>query len=71
MGANAAAIARLQAAGRADPTLDPLVAARALSSMVSRAAYVTFVLEEETVADDLVTTLTQLWVNALRLREVQ
>ena len=41
------AIARLQRERRADPDLDPLTAARALSLMLSRSAYVTFVLEEE------------------------
>lgn len=62
---NAEAIRALQRAGRADPTLDPTLAARALSVMVSRSAYVTFVLEEETEIDELVETLTHLWVNAL------
>ena len=38
---------RLQRERRADPRLDPLIAARALSLMLSRSAYVTFVLEEE------------------------
>jgi AcrR family transcriptional regulator len=67
--ANVAAIRELQAAGRADPALDALIAGRALSTMVSRAAYVTFVLEEETAAsiDGLAETLARLWINALRL----
>ena len=42
---------------------------RALSVMVSRAAYVTFVLEEESAdaIDGLAETLARLWINALRL----
>ncbi|HEY7630647.1 MAG TPA: TetR/AcrR family transcriptional regulator [Thermoleophilaceae bacterium] len=63
------AILRLQAAGRADPKVDPVAAVRALSSMVSRTAYITFVLEEEgaEAIDNLVKTLTFLWVNALKI----
>jgi AcrR family transcriptional regulator len=65
---NARAIARLQAAGLADPSLDPLLAAHAVSSMVSRTAAQAFVhgtieADVETLADQL----TRLWVNALRL----
>jgi AcrR family transcriptional regulator len=67
MAANADAIRRLQADGRADPSLDPVMAARSLSAMVSRAAYVTFVLEEESSIEELVETLTRLWVNALKM----
>jgi AcrR family transcriptional regulator len=63
------AIRELQREGRADPALDPLTAARALSTMVSRSAYITFVLEEEGAdsIDGLADTLTRLWVNALKL----
>jgi AcrR family transcriptional regulator len=63
------AIAKLQRERRADPSLDPLTAARALSLMLSRSAYVTFVLEEEGAAaiDGLAETLTRLWVNALQV----
>ena len=63
------AIGKLQRDGRADPSLDPLTAARALSLMLSRSAYVTFVLEEEGAEsiDGLAETLTRLWVNALRV----
>lgn len=69
MRANAAAIERLQTAGLADPGLDPLQTARSLSTMVSRSAFVAFVLEEEGEGslDVLVATLTRLWLNALRL----
>jgi AcrR family transcriptional regulator len=66
---NRVAIGRLQREGRADPDLDPIPAARALSTMVSRSAYIAFVLEEEGAdsIDGLVDTLTRLWVNALKL----
>lgn len=65
---NARAIARLQAAGLADAALDPVLAAHAISSMVSRTAAQAFVhgtieASVETLADQL----TRLWVNALRL----
>ena len=63
------AVAELQREGRADPGLDPLLAARALSLMLSRSAYVTFVLEEEGAEsiDGLAQTLTRLWINALKV----
>ena len=66
---NREAIRRLQADGRADPGLDPLTAARSLSIMVSRSAYVTFVLEEEGAEsiDGLADTLTRLWIKALKI----
>jgi AcrR family transcriptional regulator len=66
---NREAIRRLQREGRADPDLDPVSAARALSTMVSRTAYIAFVLEEEGAGSigGLADTLTRLWVNALRL----
>ena len=41
--AGVAVIRRLQRDGVADPDLDPLTTARALSAMVSRSAFVTFV----------------------------
>jgi hypothetical protein len=46
-----------------------LTAARALPLMLSRSAYVTFVLEEEGAEsiEGLAETLTRLWVNALRI----
>jgi AcrR family transcriptional regulator len=63
------ALAKLQADGRADPTLDPVASVRALSSMVSRSAYITFVLEEEgpEAIGGLAETLTLLWVSALKI----
>jgi AcrR family transcriptional regulator len=66
---NARAIRRLQAAGRADPELDPDLTSLALSSMVSRLAYSVFAVGFRDVdLEDLVATVTRLWVNALRIR---
>jgi AcrR family transcriptional regulator len=64
---NARSIRDLQARGLADPTLDPVAASRALSSMVSRTAYSVYVLGDRVDRELLVTTLTRLWANALRL----
>ena len=61
------AIRELQARGLADPDLDPLLAASALSAMVGRMAYSTYVIGEKWALDDLVATLTRLWANALRI----
>jgi AcrR family transcriptional regulator len=66
---NAKALARLQRRGLADPELDPDVAARALSAMVSRTAYMRYAqgVGNES-AESLVRTLTRLWAGALGLR---
>ena len=64
---NARAIAALQLRGLADPSLDPELTAVALSYMVSRTAYASYVLGEGYDLDQLVETLTRVWVNALRL----
>src|ERR1700739_4416252 len=70
---NASSIAKLQAKGQADPDLDPLLASRALSAMMSRLAFGHFVTledREDTPAvtdEDLVAIVTRLWVNALRI----
>lgn len=64
---NARAIRDLQERGLADPALDPTMAARALSGMVSRMAHNTYGLGEEAPLDLLVETATRLWVNALNL----
>lgn len=69
---NARGIAELQARGVADAGIDPLLASRALSGMVSRLAFGVFVLGDND--DDgrqfdfetLVSGLTRLWANALR-----
>lgn len=69
---NARSIAGLQRRGLADDTLDPVLASRALSSMVSRLGFWHFVLAPDEAGDpagfdDLVDTATRLWANALRL----
>jgi AcrR family transcriptional regulator len=65
---NARAVRRLQEAGVADPELDPELTSLALSTMVSRSAYVAFVLgEPATDIEQFAATLTRLWVNALRI----
>jgi AcrR family transcriptional regulator len=64
---NAGGIADLQARGIADAGVDPVLASRALSGMVSRLAYGAFVLDESGVEfEALVSTVTRLWANALR-----
>ena len=64
---NARGIRRLQELGLADRNLDPLLAANATSSMVSRMANQVFVHGYEVDFEDLVRTLTRLWANALRI----
>jgi len=70
---NARSIASLQARGLADVELDPLLASRALSGMISRLAFSYFVSGEgtpeagEVDLDELTRTATRLWVNALRI----
>jgi AcrR family transcriptional regulator len=68
---NVRGIRRLQRDGWADPALDAVLAADALSAMVSRDAYLTFALglRPDVDFERLVATLTALWVNALRIRE--
>lgn len=68
---NARGIADLQARGTADPDIDPLLASRALSGMVSRFAYSVFTLGDNDDGQQfdfeaLVAGLTRLWANALR-----
>ncbi|GAB91490.1 TetR/AcrR family transcriptional regulator [Gordonia rhizosphera] len=65
---NARRIRELQERGLADPDLDPLGAAAALSGMVSRMAYSAFALGDDVDIDDLVFTATRLWVNGIGLR---
>jgi AcrR family transcriptional regulator len=69
---NAAAVAALQRRGLANPALDARLAARGLSAMVSRVAYLRYVQgygNESTEA--LVRTLTRLWVGALGITETE
>jgi AcrR family transcriptional regulator len=62
---NANSIRNLQARGLADPNLDAMLTATALSSMVSRVAYINYVLGDDWKLDELVEELTRLWINAL------
>src|ERR1700758_434277 len=64
---NAAAIARLQARGLADPTLDPFGTAHAMNAMVSRMASLVLVYGLDMSFDALAEMLLQLWTNALRI----
>src|SRR6202048_1544762 len=70
---NARSIANLQAKGQADRDLDPLLASRALSAMISRIAFGHFVTREDrddtpvTTDEDVVQIVTRLWVNALQI----
>jgi AcrR family transcriptional regulator len=67
---NAAMIGSLQSQGLADPALDPLLTAHALSGMVSRMAYSAFVLGvfgEPVPFERLVATLNRIWTNSLGL----
>lgn len=64
---NARSIRDLQARGLADPGLDPVIAARALSGMVSRMANSVYVLGDHVDREELIQALTSLWANALRL----
>jgi AcrR family transcriptional regulator len=68
-GRNAKALVDLQRQGLADPDLDPGLAARALSVMVSRIAYLRYVqgFGGESV-ETLASMLTRLWVGALGIR---
>ncbi|MDR7159139.1 TetR/AcrR family transcriptional regulator [Arthrobacter sp. BE255] len=64
---NARAIKDLQARGLADPDVDPVMASRLLSGMISRFAFATFVLNDGGDFEELVYTATRLWCNALRI----
>src|ERR1700761_911215 len=56
-----------QERGLVDQALDPVVTARSLSSMVVRMAYFVYAVGDTIAYEDLVTNLSRLWVNALRL----
>jgi AcrR family transcriptional regulator len=60
-------ITKWQARGLVDPELDPVVTARSLSSMVVRMAYFVYAVGDTIPFEKLVSNLTRLWVNALRL----
>ena len=61
------AIARWQAQGLADPSVDAHYAANALGNMVDRFAYVWLVLGDPYELERAVDTLTHLWINSLAL----
>ncbi|WP_433734039.1 TetR/AcrR family transcriptional regulator [Nocardia sp. CA-129566] len=65
---NAKMIRELQESGQARAELDPMIAAQALSVMVSRMAYMVFVQHQRIAFEKLVHTLTQLWVDGLQLK---
>lgn len=65
---NAAMIRSLQESGMASADLDPLITAHALSAMVGRMAYVVYVQNQRIPFEKLLTTLNQLWINALQLK---
>jgi AcrR family transcriptional regulator len=60
-------IAGLQAQGVASNTIDARQTAFALCAMVSRVAYLCFVLHEDYDLDGVTTTLTQIWTSAIGL----
>jgi AcrR family transcriptional regulator len=63
---NTQALERLQQRGLADPELDAELAAIALSAMVSRTAYLRYVLGFGNASSEMLSaTLTRLWVGAL------
>jgi AcrR family transcriptional regulator len=62
---NAEIISRLQEEGRADPKVDSLIAAHALSAMIRSMAFIVYVLGEQIPFEDLMGTLNRLWGNAL------
>lgn len=68
---NARSIENLQERGLTDAELDPMLASRALSGMVSRLAYTHFVTGYDGVEpaplDALIDTANRLWINALRI----
>ncbi|MFT4044177.1 MAG: TetR/AcrR family transcriptional regulator [Gordonia sp. (in: high G+C Gram-positive bacteria)] len=70
---NARSIAALQERGLADTDVDPLLASRALSGMISRLAFGHFVFDDgggtQVGIDELVEVATRLWVNALRITD--
>lgn len=65
---NARSITELQERGIADPGIDAFLAASFLSGMVSRAAFAKFVNGEDWDIDEMVETLTTLWVNSLKIK---
>ena len=58
-------IAGMQRRGLVPATVDPRIAATALTGMIDRFAYVWLVLEEDFDEDEVVETLTRLWFQAI------
>jgi AcrR family transcriptional regulator len=61
-------IRRLQAAGLADPTLDPRLTAIALGAMVEQVAHLIYALREPLEVEAMVDHLSRLWAAAIGLR---
>ena len=59
---------RLIAQGRADSSLDPLIAAHVLVSMTDNFGYLWFVLGEEFDEEKAFATVSTLWANAMRVQ---
>lgn len=67
---NIRSLRRLQDAGQVDPEIDAKLVSIALGAMVSRVAYLIFVLEfEEADFDEIVDVLTQIWVRTLGISQ--
>lgn len=62
---NVANFQRWSEDGWFDPTIDPVVAAHALVSMIDNFSYLWFVLGEPFDEEEVLATLTRLWTNAL------
>jgi AcrR family transcriptional regulator len=66
---NIANLKRWSEEGLIDRTIDPVITAHALVSMIDNFSYVWFVLGETFDEDEAVTTLTRLWTNALTMSD--
>jgi AcrR family transcriptional regulator len=68
---SARTIRALQESQRADPNVDPYYAALALAGMVGRMAYTVYVDGERVPFEDLLSTVTDLWVSALHIDQLR
>lgn len=68
---NVANLERWAAEGSIDKTINPLIAAHALVSMIDNFCYLWFVLGEPFDEEEAVGTLTRLWTNALTISKHQ
>jgi AcrR family transcriptional regulator len=64
---NIANLERWSEEGSIDSTINPVIAAHALVSMIDNFSYLWFVLGETFDEEEAVTTLTKLWINALTM----